>query len=293
MDQAGALSKYLGTGQIETRKNDAPPTSPIGQSAGEMQNSGGDSPIKSDNFPKNQQNPDNFKNSPENFPSSPKVELEKNFSEIIETTPKKTSIQSIESDLARKEQPPDFLIELEARLAKTKYGLRPVFTGKPVHYHPEIGNLMYRWFANLPKVRVVSETMVWKNGEVREVTREVACPPPHFSEFARELNITESRLKGWAKKHPEFREAYLACKAIIKEFMIDNGLLGKYQGQFAQFTAKNITDMKDKTVEQKQTVDINKLLDQIEKSNDPRGAAQAVDAADSVDSIDADFNEVI
>lgn len=184
-------------------------------------------------------------------------------------------------------------MELESRLAISKYGLKPIYYGKPIKYHPEIGNLMYRWFANMPKVRVVSETMTWKNGEVREIVKEVACPPPHFSEFARELNLTEQTLRVWAKKYPEFRESYLACKAIIKEFLIDNGLLGKYQGQFAQFTAKNLTDMKDKTVEQKQTVDINKLLDQIEKSSNPRETAyQADEAAASVDSIDADFNEI-
>lgn len=138
-----------------------------------------------------------------------------------------------------------------------------------VPYDPIFAENMYLWFVNKPKYRTVIETAYWKNGEERTKERQVPNPPPHFSEFAREIGVTEKILKKWAKAYPEFAESYEACSAIIKEFLIDNGLLKNYDPTFAKFAATYLTDMRDKTEVLKRTVDLNKILDKAEKSHNP------------------------
>lgn len=138
-----------------------------------------------------------------------------------------------------------------------------------LEYRPEFAEQMYSWFANLEKFRIITETAYWKNGEERTKQIQIANPPPHFSEFARSIGTTERTLKRWAREHDEFAESYEACQAIIKEFLINNGLLKGYDPTFAKFAATNLTNMKDKTEHLNKNVDLNKILDKAAKSNSP------------------------
>jgi len=135
----------------------------------------------------------------------------------------------------------------------------------PGEYKPEYCEQMTAFFEKAEMTKIVYETMTWKNGEVREVEKEVPLPPPQFSEFARTVGVTHRRLKSWAKKYPAFAEAYEECKDIFKEFIISNGLTGKYPGQFATFVAKNETDMKDKTVNENYNFNMTEYLNSLEK----------------------------
>ena len=70
---------------------------------------------------------------------------------------------------------------------------------------------------------------------------------PFFSRFARTIaNVCEDTAIEWTKKHPEFSEAYKKAKDVQKEFLIESALTGKFDRTFSIFTAKNITDMRDK-----------------------------------------------
>lgn len=130
-----------------------------------------------------------------------------------------------------------------------------------------VAEKMIDFFEAAPMTKTIIEVMTWKTGEVREVEKEVACPPPMIGEFARSIGVKVSKLKLWNRTIPEFAEAVEECNEIVKEFIVKNGLSGKYPSQFAIFAAKNLTDMKDKQIHENRTVDINKVLDKLEKGN--------------------------
>lgn len=129
-------------------------------------------------------------------------------------------------------------------------------------YYPGICNTMIAYF-DQPKVRKIIDHYTWKSGAVEEKVREIPNTPPHFSEFARKIGVTTTKLKRWCKEHPEFKEAYITCQEILEEFLIDNGLTGGYQAVAMKFVAVNRSRMKDKTTEEKISFDFNKAMDQI------------------------------
>lgn len=132
-------------------------------------------------------------------------------------------------------------------------------------YHPLYCDKIIEFFESFEMTKTITETLTWKNGDIREIEKEVANPPPMAYDFGRSVGVRVSRLKLWAKKYPEFAEAVDECNEIVKGFIVKNGLAGLYPSQFAIFAAKNLTDMKDKNIVENVTVDINKVLDQIER----------------------------
>ena len=131
-------------------------------------------------------------------------------------------------------------------------------------YRPEYAQMMLDFFESVEKNTEIPETITWRDGREREVLKLRPNAPPMFSEFARTLGVSERKLKSWTREHAEFREAYEICASIVKEFIVENGLLGNYPSQFAIFAGKNLTDMKDKIIEERRTLDVNKLLDDID-----------------------------
>src|SRR3990167_8543412 len=52
---------------------------------------------------------------------------------------------------------------------------------------------------------------------------------PFLSRFARKIaGVCEDTAIEWTKEHLEFSEAYKIAKKMQKEFLIENGLVGKY-----------------------------------------------------------------
>lgn len=125
---------------------------------------------------------------------------------------------------------------------------------------------MYKYFNDAPKVKQYEETVWLKGGEYKSVQKEASCPPPIMSEYVRSKGISYQYFKKAAKEIPELREAIMDCEEIIKEFIIYHGLNGNYQSQFAIFTAKNLTDMKDKSEVQQTNVDVADILNRFEKT---------------------------
>ncbi len=131
-------------------------------------------------------------------------------------------------------------------------------------YSPQLIEEMYSYFYHREKTRTVTENIYMKDGSIREVTKEIANTPPHFSEFCRKRGIHVRIIKLWRKEHPEFEQAYEDCQEIIKEFLIDNGLTGNYSSQFSIYVANNLTDMKDKSEVTKVNVNLNKFLNRLD-----------------------------
>lgn len=73
-----------------------------------------------------------------------------------------------------------------------------------------------------------------------------ACSLPTFERFAFSIGVHRETILNWADKHPKFFDAYKKAKDLQKDILIQNGLIGGYDKTFAIFTAKNVTDMKDR-----------------------------------------------
>lgn len=79
---------------------------------------------------------------------------------------------------------------------------------------------------------------------------------PTLFGFARSIGVSYKTVWSWAFEKEEseltddlkeFRYAYKEAKEMQKEFIISIGLSGAANAPFAIFTAKNVTDMRDKT----------------------------------------------
>lgn len=123
---------------------------------------------------------------------------------------------------------------------------------------------MIQFFAGAEKTRIGTEQIYLKDGDMREITKELAVPPPMLSEFVRNKGIRWAVFKRAAMVIPELNDAMVECSEIVKEFMVYHGLTGNYGSQFAIFATKNMTDWKDVQSIDKKTVDVNKLADFLE-----------------------------
>ena len=133
-------------------------------------------------------------------------------------------------------------------------------------YVDGVGKAMLDWFSNHKLTKTVVDTSTWKDGSIKEKKKEKPLPPPMFSEYAREkLGVPLSKLKSWYTEHDKFAAASEDCRAIMKEFIVKNGLMGHYPSTFSKFVAKNETDMKDEVINKNQNTDINKFLDKLER----------------------------
>lgn len=118
--------------------------------------------------------------------------------------------------------------------------------GRPTKYKPEYCQAILDYF-NKSATTVKQKTYVTKNGT--EIVEEVekANAMPTIEGFARSIEINTESVTNWVKDHEEFSDAYLRAKAMQKDILIENGLKGLYNSQFATFVAINCTDMRQKT----------------------------------------------
>lgn len=119
--------------------------------------------------------------------------------------------------------------------------------GRPPKYDPKYCKQLIEFF-NCDAYEEKEITIVAKNGN--EITRfeDVANDLPTFERFAVSIGIHRETLLNWTEKYPEFFDAYKAAKDYQKDMLITNALKGLYNPVFSIFTAKNITDMRDKQV---------------------------------------------
>ena len=117
--------------------------------------------------------------------------------------------------------------------------------GQPTKYHSKYCRQIIRYFTIEPTRSVTVKTIT--KGDAK--TEEIEERPERLrflSNFAAEIGVCHETLHEWVKKHPKFSVAYARAKELQKQHLITCGLLDLYNSRFAQFTATNITDMKDK-----------------------------------------------
>ena len=57
---------------------------------------------------------------------------------------------------------------------------------------------------------------------------------PSFSKFARSIGATLSDVESF-RKHGEFERAYQECSEIRRDYLIDNGLVKRFDSSFTKF----------------------------------------------------------
>jgi hypothetical protein len=117
--------------------------------------------------------------------------------------------------------------------------------GRPAKYKAKYCKEIISFF-DIEPIKEIDVKLIQKNGSVIETTKEVAENLRFFSSFARKIGVCHDTLLEWCKRHKEFSESYKICKELQKEHLIICGLKGFYNPAAFCFTAKNITDMRDK-----------------------------------------------
>lgn len=118
--------------------------------------------------------------------------------------------------------------------------------GRPTDYKKEYCDKMLEFF-DTEITKTIKIITTGKNEYRKEEEKEIANTLPTFERFAINIGVNKDTLYEWEKVHDEFSDSMGKCREIQQDFLIQNGLKGLYQSNFAIFVAKNYTEMKDKT----------------------------------------------
>lgn len=152
--------------------------------------------------------------------------------------------------------------------------------GRPTDFKPEYTQELVKFFDIEPYKQVITEESkeYTKDGDVRKESNKYRFLPnrmPTLYRFARKIKVDYTTVWRWANggeitaienkidkaiqdgkatpddiKHLQdlklFCNAYNEAKELQKDFIINIGLAGAAPAPFAIFTAKNVTDMRDK-----------------------------------------------
>lgn len=135
-------------------------------------------------------------------------------------------------------------------------------TGRPSSYKPEYCQALIRWF-DVDSFSVKDIQITNKDGSTKEYTEREATPLPMLVDFAKSIGVCYVTVYNWAglnSERPEaakeeFVIAYKEAIAHRDRIVIQNGLLGLYNGYFAKFFAENNMGMKEAPKEVTLTID--------------------------------------
>lgn len=133
-------------------------------------------------------------------------------------------------------------------------------TGRPSKFKPQFIDEIIKFFDVEPYTKEIMETSkeYYKEGGLKKESEKCRLIPnklPTLFSFARSIGVSYKTVWSWAFEKEEdeldndlkaFRNAYKEAKELQKEFIISIGLSGAANAPFAIFTAKNVTDMRDK-----------------------------------------------
>lgn len=115
--------------------------------------------------------------------------------------------------------------------------------GRPASYKPKFCKEMIEFFSK--GKRKIDRLIDTETGEVIADYGSSISAFPTFEGFSVKIGTHPKTLIDWAKKYPEFGEAYSKAKAIQKEILIDGTMRDGYNSYFSKFVAVNLTDMRD------------------------------------------------
>jgi len=155
---------------------------------------------------------------------------------------------------------------------------------RPTNFNPAYSKELIKFFDIEPFRKEITESTkeYFENGTIKKENEKyqyVANKLPTLFRFSQKIGVVYSTVWRWAEKgewkeedglpeppeeFKEFCNAYKAAKEIQKEFLISLGLSGSTPPSSYIFTAKNVTDMRDKTETAVTISSIGKILDDLE-----------------------------
>jgi len=144
--------------------------------------------------------------------------------------------------------------------------------GRPTKFDPKYCDQLLEFFDLEPYQKMVTESKkdYFASGDIKSEFEKIKLIPnkmPTLFRFSRKIKVAYSTVGRWAEKGElleetegekteipveivdglkKFCNAYKEAKEMQKEFLISIGLAGAAPAPFAIFTAKNVTDMRDK-----------------------------------------------
>lgn len=118
---------------------------------------------------------------------------------------------------------------------------------------PDLVNSLKHYFSTAQKFRTVTDTVTSREtGDITETVREIPCAPPSFLQWCQKNKMKLRDLRDLALRDQDVRDAVEEAYLTMREFVIENGLTGRYDTKFAQFylTAefKMITSLGEVTI---------------------------------------------
>lgn len=132
--------------------------------------------------------------------------------------------------------------------------------GRDTKWTPELNDEIVDFFGTEERSEDRLASRITKpNGETLDKFERFPKPLPFIHRFELDHGLAVGLLSRWAAEQealvadgkpetkPGFLQAYKLAKEMQKEFLVQNGLSGLYNATAFIFTAKNITDMRDRT----------------------------------------------
>lgn len=104
-------------------------------------------------------------------------------------------------------------------------------------------------------------------GNMNEITL------PTWEGFMRSVGVTKREMDELVRLDPRVARLAEHCDSTIKDLLINRGLNRAYEPTFAKFVAVNLTDMKDKRVQDNRNLDVNELLESLDGGEEEDGTA--------------------
>lgn len=96
-----------------------------------------------------------------------------------------------------------------------------------------------------PKRRAKAKTV--ESRQVKRTMWRYACAElPNFNRFGRLIGVSSSTLISWRKQYPSFDEACEMATDQLQDAIVQRGLTGQYDADFAKFVGKNWARMTDR-----------------------------------------------
>jgi len=121
--------------------------------------------------------------------------------------------------------------------------------GRPTLYKPEFCQELINFFDVEPYTE--KEIKHFKKNDISwSELKRIPNKLPTIRNFAKKINVQFKTVYNWLNTdsptfQPEFLHAFNLAKLLRKDFLIENGLQGLHNPNYAIFVAKNLTDMRD------------------------------------------------
>ena len=128
--------------------------------------------------------------------------------------------------------------------------------GRPTKYRPVFCKRIIEYFS-IPPYREEKKTVITKHGAEITETKQIPNDPPLLVRFAESIGVSRKQLIEWTKQHAAFGDAYVRAKELQEAFVVSNGLLKNYDGNFAFKFLVNTANWRGET----KTVEITATLE--------------------------------